>query len=109
MAIDILHSYASQAMPESMARARSSKLTAPSAASANTSASAVRASNDDVVITETANTISQAVKAASEYDGIDYDKVNAIKKQLEDGTFEFNFERVAQKMIDHETALSLLL
>lgn len=105
MAIDIFHDNAIKAMPENVAQAR--RATTQQAKSEEKNLSFISApSIDDVVFTEKAKTLSKAANIAKSSDGIDYDKVAALKQQYENGTLEFNFERVADKLIASEKALN---
>lgn len=105
MAIDIFHDNAIKAMPENVAQAR--RATTQQAKSVEKSAAFSSApSIDDVVFTEKAKTLSKAANIAKNSDGIDYDKVAALKQQYENGTLEFNYERIADKLMASEQALN---
>lgn len=104
MAIDMLRDNAIKAMPENVAQARRATTQQAKAEAKQSVASAP--SIDDVVFTEKAKTLSKAAEIAKKSDGIDYDKVAAFKQQYEDGTLEFNFDRVAEKMIASESSLA---
>ena len=105
MAIDILRDHAIKAMPENVAQAR--RATTQQAKAEVRPVSVPSApSIDDVVFTEKAKTLSKAADIAKRSDGIDYDKVAALKQQFENGTLEFDFERVAEKMIASENSLA---
>lgn len=105
MAIDILRDHAIKAMPENVAQAR--RATTQQAKAAVKPVSVPSApSIDDVVFTEKAKTLSKAANIAKNSDGIDYDKVAALKQQYENGTLEFNYERIADKLMASEQALN---
>lgn len=104
MAIDILRDNAIKAMPENVAQAR--RLTTQNAkAQAVASPATPAASKDDVVFTEKAKTLSKAAEVARKSDGIDYEKVADLKQQYENGTLKFDYEVVAEKLIESERAL----
>ena len=109
MAIDFVRERAITAMPESVAQTRSatkaqSKVAAYSAGSADKTQEP-----DDVRFTEGAKTVARATDLALQSDGIDYAKVAAIRHQLATGTFEFNDQRTAAKMLAASQDLSFLL
>lgn len=105
MAIDILFDNAIKAMPENVARARRATT---QDAKAEGKVSSTAPGTDDVVFTEKAKTLSKAADIARSSDGIDYDKVAALKQQYENGTLEFDFNRVADKLIASERSLNQL-
>lgn len=106
MAIDFLRSTAIQAMPETVAN-RNIKRTADDAQSVNAAntTTASKYSVDEVALTETARMYSAAKAQADASDGVDYEKVALYRQQIEDGTYEINPERIADKMISFERAL----
>lgn len=103
MAIDILFDNAIKAMPESI---RSSRFNAKDTKTSEVSETKGQTlSKDDVVLTENAKNLAKATEIAMQDEGIDYEKVATIKQQLADGTYEFNYDRIAEKMIARETEL----
>lgn len=113
MAIDVLHSSTIKAMPENVASTRNVKRSASNtqAAAASTSASSTTArkySADEVAFTDRAKLFSEAKGLADASDGIDYEKVAALKAQIESDTYEINYSRTAEKMIAFESALGFL-
>lgn len=103
MAIDFLHSTAIQAMPETVAN-RNLKRTAENS-QAITTTTTPKFSADEVALTDTAKLYASAKAQADASDGIDYEKVAALSKQIEEGTYEINPERIADKMLAFESAL----
>ena len=109
MAIDFVRERAITAMPESVAQTRSAT-TAQSKVAAYSAGSAAKTQEpDDVRFTEGAKTVARATDLALQSDGIDYAKVAAIRHQLATGTFEFNDQRTAAKMLAASQDLSFLL
>lgn len=106
MAIDILRDNAIKAMPENVAHARGSRLNTKGQNTVNEAPAKTVYSPDDVVFTEKAKSLSKAADIARNADGIDYDKVAALKKQYEEGTLEFDYERIAAKMMASEQAIN---
>ncbi len=108
MAIDSLHDYALKAVSEKATPSRitSAKQAQPSVTSVENQAGL---SNDDVVITAAAKTLTQATAMARKSDGIDHNLVAEIKKQLAEGTFKFDDEATAEMLLSTERDLVDLL
>lgn len=106
MAIDSLRNQAISAMPESVAT-RSSKLTSKS--ESNHSTTLRSTSPDDVIFTAAAKTLAQATEIARESDGVDYEKVEYFKQQLDQGTYEVDAKETAARMIAEHKSLGFLL
>lgn len=101
MAIDVLNSSTIKAMSENVASSRNVKR--GTVVASGTEANNVRKySADEVAFTDRAKFFAEAKSLADASDGIDYDKVAAIKAQIENGTYEVNCTRVAEKMVAFE-------
>lgn len=66
------------------------------------------ADTDAVLLTNSAKNLSVATQTAKDADGIDYAKVEALQKQIKDGTYSINYERLADKIVASESELSSL-
>lgn len=107
MAIDLLNDYAVKSRAESVSNLRNKTVSKESSSNSSATSSANSAlGTDDVVFTDSAKTLTQATNIARESDGIDYEKVARIKQQLKDGTFEFNYDRIADKLLASEEAIA---
>lgn len=69
---------------------------------ANTATRASEKSKDSIAITEVAKEITKAIESSKSTPVINQERVNAVKKSLEEGTYPINAERIAQKMIEME-------
>jgi negative regulator of flagellin synthesis FlgM len=58
--------------------------------------------SDSVEITAMAQRIKKAFESSSSATIIDTDRVAAVKKSLDDGSYKINAERIAEKMIQYE-------
>lgn len=107
MAIDFLSSTTMKAMPE-VASTRNVKRSADYAQSTiGSSESAARKySADEVAITNEGKLLADATEQAKLCDGIDYEKVAALQKQIEDGTFEIDYMKTAKNFLAFETGIS---
>ena len=63
------------------------------------------ATSDQVSLTDNARQIGQIVEAASAQADIDAEKVNAIRAELESGTYRIDAERIADGMLGVEEDL----
>ena len=108
MAIDLLRDRTITAMPESVAPTRTQASTKTKAVAANLGASKTQ-EPDDVQFTQEAKNVARATEIALQSDGIDYEKVAAIKHQLATGTFEIDDARTAAMMLAASSDLSFLL
>ena len=108
MAIDSLHDYALKAVSDKATPSRitSAKQEQPSVTTVENQAGL---SNDAVVITDAAKTLTQAMAMARASDGIDHNLVDEIKKQLTEGTFKFDDEATAEMLLATERDLVNLL
>lgn len=59
-------------------------------------------STDKVSLTSTGSALSELGQRVSNSNGVDRAKVDAIRSALKDGTYPFNPDRIAQKMLDME-------
>jgi negative regulator of flagellin synthesis FlgM len=59
--------------------------------------------NDSIALTATTQEIKKAFGSSP---SVDIDRVNAIKKALDEGSFQINAEKVAKKMIQFEKLMS---
>ena len=111
MAIDILRDHTIKAMPKNVALARSSRVTTTDAQAATTTATPqnYKPSTDDVVLTEKAKNLAKAAELAKDADGIDYAKVAELKQQYEKGELDFDYERIAAKMLASDSDISSFL
>lgn len=55
---------------------------------------------DELVLSDKARVFQLALKAVQENDGLDLSKVEALKKQMQDGTYKISPKDIAQKMVD---------
>lgn len=61
---------------------------------------------DTVSITEQTQILKDATCIANDSDGIDYQKVEELKQQIHDGTYQVDYESLANKIVDSEDELS---
>jgi negative regulator of flagellin synthesis FlgM len=61
--------------------------------------------NDSIALTATTQEIKKAF-GSSPASSVDIDRINAIKKALDEGSFQINAEKVAKKMIQFEKLMS---
>lgn len=59
-------------------------------------------SSDKVSLTSTGSALSELSQRVSNSTGVDKAKVDAIRTALKNGTYPFNPDRIAQKMLDME-------
>lgn len=103
MAIDFFSSTAIKAMPDTVA-SHSVKLT-QSQVSVPASTNAPHGiTTDEVALTDMARLFAYAKAEADASDGVDYEKVAALKKQFDEGTFKIDPERIADKIISIESS-----
>ncbi len=103
MAIDILSDRALQTMPEKTV-GRVSHKQGQLAATASGEVSSSR--TDAVELTAQAQTLARATAKAQADDGMDLDKINALRQALADGSYTINYDSVANHIIDAEDELS---
>ncbi|SPT69482.1 flagellar biosynthesis anti-sigma factor FlgM [Anaerobiospirillum thomasii] len=103
MAIDILRSNIAKAMPETVAGKAASRTNTGAVAKTKDNAAT---ENDAIVLTSDAKVFSSAVAKAKEAEGIDYNKVAALKKEIENGTYKIDYERLASRIVDSEDELN---
>lgn len=109
MAIEFLRNNAIKAMSDGTASLRKTGTGHADKAAAQygaNNASVIAA--DEVAITDSAMLLSQAAKILESHDGVDYDKVSEIKRQLENGSYKLDNEYTAERMIEFESAISSL-
>ncbi len=99
MAIDILTNNALKATQETLTRGTRKVTTAGQEAVSV-------ASDDSVMLTNSAKTLARATDIARAADGVDQSKVASIKQALKDGTYTINYESVANRIIDSEKDLA---
>lgn len=104
MAIDVLSDRTYSGIKESVATAK--KLATSKAKQEVAAEKTKSAQVDDVVLTDSAKTLSKAVETAKVSSGIDEAKVEKIKAAINDGSYKINYESVANKLIDSEDELS---
>lgn len=107
MAIDALNNRSLDGLKEPVATAKPaapkvSILTGEKAAPANVAEKAT----DAVMLTDTAKTLSKATNKAKESSGVDEAKVEKLKAAIKDGSYQINYESVANKLVDSEDELS---
>ncbi len=56
---------------------------------------------DEVVLSDTAQAFQVAYKAVQKNDGVNMEKVNRIKKQIEEGQYNISSIDLAHKMLDY--------
>lgn len=61
---------------------------------------------DSVAITATAQELKKAFETTSSETVVDMDRVAAVKKALDDGSYRIDAEKIAGKMIQHEKLMS---
>jgi negative regulator of flagellin synthesis FlgM len=61
--------------------------------------------SDSVAITGVAKEIKKAVESAASEPVVDLKKVASVKKAIAEGSYQVNPERIAKKMLQHETLL----
>lgn len=68
----------------------------------NTNLQAPQKAKDSVDITAVAKEITKAFETSKSTPVINEERVNAVKKALEDGTYPINAEKIAAKMVQME-------
>ena len=58
--------------------------------------------DDSITITALAQGIQKVLESTSSATSVDVDRVAAVKKALDDGSYQVNGERIASKMIQYE-------
>ncbi len=101
MAIDILRDNMIKAMPESITKKVASGIKAKDASS-----SVVSSKEDSVSITDSAKTLARATEKAKNSDGIDHDKVEALKQSIADGSYKVDYQNLANKILDVEDEIN---
>jgi negative regulator of flagellin synthesis FlgM len=61
---------------------------------------------DSVAITATAQGIKKTLESSSSATLIDVDRVRAVKKEIAEGSYQVNAEKIAEKMMQHEQLMS---
>jgi negative regulator of flagellin synthesis FlgM len=69
----------------------------------NTLTSASANPNDKVTLTQQAEELRMIEKAVNEQTGIDNERVESLKIEIDTGRYDINSERVAEKLIEFET------
>ncbi len=69
---------------------------------ANTDTQPSAKPKDSIAITDVAKEITKAIESSKTTPLINQERVNAVKKSLEEGTYPINAERIAKKMIEME-------
>jgi negative regulator of flagellin synthesis FlgM len=64
-----------------------------------------RDSGDQVTLTETARRLSDVVQTASAQPAVDSQRVEEIRRAIQEGRYEVNAERVAEKLMKTEELL----
>ena len=106
MAIDFLRDRAVKAMPENLAYAQKIKAAkAASESAAVTKAEAPKVADTDVSLTPEAKLYAKATEVAMSSSGVDAEKVALLRQQFLDGTLEFDYDRMADSII--ETSLEM--
>ncbi len=104
MAIDMLSDRAMKTMPETTGGILSPKGDVKAAASSSAASQTARA--DAVEFTAEAKTLSRATQKARAADGMDHEKIDALRQALADGSYSVNYQSVANKLVDTEDAIS---
>lgn len=106
MAIDFLRDRAVKAMPENLAYAQKIKAAkAASESAAVTKTEAPKVADTDVSLTPEAKLYAKATEVAMSSSGVDAEKVALLRQQFLDGTLEFDYDRMADSII--ETSLEM--
>ncbi|MBP0048562.1 flagellar biosynthesis anti-sigma factor FlgM [Marinobacterium sp. AK62] len=80
---------------------------APSGAAGQPAASADRAERPDTVkISDTAQALQRSVDSSDNSSGVDSDRVARIKAAIEDGSYQINNERIADRMLQLDDLMS---
>lgn len=102
MAIDMLSDFAMKSMPENASLKRSVSSNATGA----DKAAAVRSETDEVSLTASAQTIARAADKAKAADGMDHEKIDRLRQAVADGSYQVNYESVANKIVYAEDELT---
>ncbi len=108
MAIDALGDRTLSGMQKSLATTNVTAKTDGTQSTGSSRNSAVAARGESVELTDSAKTMSNATEKAKASSGIDQEKVDKLKKAINEGTYEVNYESVASKLIDSEDELSAI-
>lgn len=103
MAIDFLTNNATKTAPETVAVAKGLKAPASGAAS-----SSLAGPTDEVTL-NASSVLARGAEVARASDGIDHDKVDSIKQAVKDGTYQVNYESVADKLVGSEEELASIV
>ncbi len=103
MAIDFLTNNATKSAPETVAVAKGVKT--PSSGASSSSTTGI---TDDVTLTAS-SVLARGAEVARSSDGIDHDKVDTIKQAVKDGTYQVNYESVADKLVGSEEELASIV
>lgn len=97
MAIDMITSNAAKSMPETIASKTAGKKTINTA-----STTKAPDSNDAIALSADAKVFSSAVATAKASDGIDHQKVEALRKQIQEGTYQIDYQKLANNMVESD-------
>lgn len=74
----------------------------------NATSAIVSHSSDSVELTDDAKVLTKATEKAKASDGIDHEKVASLKSQIENGTYNINYQSIANKLLESEDEISKL-
>lgn len=74
----------------------------------NATSAVVSHSSDSVELTDDAKVLTRATEKAKASDGIDHEKVASLKAQIENGTYNINYQSIANKLLESEDEISKL-
>ena len=101
MAIDMINSNVAKSMPETIASHNAGKKTINTAATTK-----APSSTDAIALSADAKVFSSAVATAKASDGVDIQKVDTLRKQIQDGTYEIDYQKLAHNMVESEKQIN---
>ena len=101
MAIDALNDRSLNGIKESVATA-----TVVANKTSQEASAKATAKSDEVLLTDSAMNLAKASQTAKNFSGIDEAKVEKLKAAINDGTYQIDYDSVANKLIDSEDELT---
>ena len=102
MAIDALNDRSLGGIKESVATAT----VVANKTSKEAAKTQVANAQDSVMLTPSAMNLAKATQSATLASGVDESKVEKLKAAINDGSYQINYESIANKLIDSEDELS---
>lgn len=84
---------------------RSAQVNSSKVDEAKKTAASVPVASSNVNLTQTASNLQALEKAIAATPEVDHQKVDAVRKAINEGTYKVDSERTATKLIDFDTAL----